>query len=468
MSRSTTPRHWLQRLQQASKPAYMLIADLIAEDIHRGVLSARDPLPTLRDLARDLGLNYTTAARGYAEARKRGLVDAHVGIGTVVRGRNPGLPLRAGTSAAMTMNLPPEPEDPALLQRMQAAAAQVMEGSRPASLYDLLRYQDFGGTPADREAGALWLRGHLPGCTPAQVLVAPGVHGTLLALMSLLARPGETVCVESLTYPGTKAMASQLGVRLHPLPMDDEGLLPEAFEHACKVFYPRALVCTPTIQNPTTTTMSAGRREAIADVALRYGVPIVEDDAYGHLPAETLPPLAHYAPELTYYLGGLSKSLGAGLRVSYARAPQPALAERLAGALRATAVMASPLAAAVATRWIQDGLAQQMLEAVRAESVARQALARRFLRDQEIWAHPEGFHVWVLLPEHPDVAGLAAGLRARGVPGVASVAFSTDGDPPPALRLCLGGQVTRGEVESALRHTAFALDHPEPVHERSV
>ena len=70
----TTPRHWLKRIQEGAKPAYILIAEVIAEDIHKGSLAVRDPLPTLRDLARDLGLNYTTVARGYAEARKLSLI----------------------------------------------------------------------------------------------------------------------------------------------------------------------------------------------------------------------------------------------------------------------------------------------------------------------------------------------------------------------------------------------------------
>ena len=53
----TTPRHWLKRIQEGAKPAYILIAEVIAEDIHKGSLAVRDPLPTLRDLARDLGLS---------------------------------------------------------------------------------------------------------------------------------------------------------------------------------------------------------------------------------------------------------------------------------------------------------------------------------------------------------------------------------------------------------------------------
>ncbi|MFZ3120081.1 MAG: GntR family transcriptional regulator, partial [Variovorax sp.] len=73
---------WQKRLEASDKPAYLLLADLIAEDIRTGRLTARDKLPTLRDLAAELRLNYTTVARGYAEARKRGLIDSRAGTGT--------------------------------------------------------------------------------------------------------------------------------------------------------------------------------------------------------------------------------------------------------------------------------------------------------------------------------------------------------------------------------------------------
>ena len=81
--------HWLRRLQVSDQPAYLQIADLIAEDLRTGRLVARDRLPTLRELAGDLGLNYTTVARGYAEARKRGLITSRPGMGTTARASAP-------------------------------------------------------------------------------------------------------------------------------------------------------------------------------------------------------------------------------------------------------------------------------------------------------------------------------------------------------------------------------------------
>jgi len=453
--------HWLKQLKTVDKPAYLLIADLIAEGVHNGQLVARDRLPPLRDLAVELELNYTTVARAYAEARKRGLIDSHAGMGTFVRGRTP------ARSAEMTMNLPPEIEDPLLLGKLRESAAAVLSGS---DIHALLRYQDFGGTPADRAAGALWLRQRLPACRAELTMVCPGIQSALVALLSQLARPGELICVESLSYPGIKAIAAQLGVRLHALPLDDEGPDADAFEEACKTLAPKALYCNPTILNPTTLTVSQKRREALVDVALRFAVPIIEDDAYAMLLRQMPAPLAVLAPALTYYVTGFAKCLGAGLRAAYIHAPGLRHAERVAGALRATTVMASPITNRLATQWINDGTAGAMAQAIRKESMARQEIAARRLAGYAYQAQPEGFHLWLPLPNETNVPDFAAHMRAQGVGVVSSAAFSTDGDPPPAVRVSLGGPINRDQCDAALHllgdALADALAAPHGMHAR--
>ncbi len=248
---SSPTHHWIKRLADIRKPAYLAIPDLIEEDLATGRLRPRDRLPGLRDLAEELALNYTTVARAYAEARKRGLLDSRAGRGTFVRGRTATLPLAGGSSIEMSMNTPPEPPDYAA--RLRDSAARLMSGSDP---YQLLRYQDFGGSAADKDAGAEWLKHRVPHCDAQNVLVCPGIHSALVALVSQLARPGGTICLDALAYPGIKAIAAQLGVRLQSLPRDDEGPLAHAFEALCKTDKPSAFYCNPTLQNPSTLTLT--------------------------------------------------------------------------------------------------------------------------------------------------------------------------------------------------------------------
>jgi hypothetical protein len=143
--------HWKRRLRQAELPAYQLIADLIAEDLQQGRLAPRERLPPLRTLAQELGLDYTTVVRGMALARERGLVASRPGLGTFTRGSFIGLPLRAGTGAEMTMNQPPEIDAHPAMRALQASAAEYVAG---ASMVELMRYQDFGGSPHEREVAA--------------------------------------------------------------------------------------------------------------------------------------------------------------------------------------------------------------------------------------------------------------------------------------------------------------------------
>lgn len=455
-------RHWAQRLRDSSKPAYLLIPELLAEDLASGRLTPGDRLPPLRDLAQALELNYTTVARGLAEAQKRGQIDARPGRGSFVRSAAPAVPLRGGTAAEMTMNLPPEPDEPALLQRMAEGCAQVY--ADPRRLLANLRYQDFGGSPADRDAGARWLSAFMGPTQAERLLVGPGIHGVLCGLLSLLARPRDTVCVESVSYPGIKALATQLGIKLHALPVDEEGPCPQHFEEACKHVHPKALYCNPTMLNPTSVTMSPARREALADIALRYAVPIIEDDAYGALPTKPPTTMAELAPELTYHVTGFAKCLGAGLRVAYVHAPTVQATQRLAGAMRALTVMAAPPTVSLATQWINDGTASAVVQAIRKETNARHALLLKHLGEQDIWSQPDCFHAWLKLPDTLSPNEAASFWRSRGVAAVASTAFATNTVPPRAVRLCLGGPTTQAQCEQSLRVVADVLRHPQQVH----
>lgn len=457
-------QHWRRRLRDSALPAYQLIPELLAEDLQSGRLTPRDRLPTFRELAVQLDLNYTTVVRAFAEARRRGLIIARPGLGTFVRGSFVGLPLRAGTSAEMTMNMPPEIEDEALLQRLKDSAGQAL--GQATSLHELLRYQDFGGTAHERALAAHWLGQWLDRPPVTEVLCCPGIHSVLTALMPLLIRPGQVLCVEPLAYPGLKAIATHLNIRLHPLQSDASGVLPRSFDDACRAVPVGAICLCPTNQNPTTVTMPIRRREAIAEIALRHSIPIIEDDAYGMLPNAVPPPLAEMAPELTYYLSGLSKCLGAGLRAAFVRAPGEAAARRLAGALRSITVMGSPLASAVVSTWLENGLALEAVRALREEcawrSAALSTVFGRMATSRGLRIQPQGFHAWIEIGGVQGQASrLAAHLRRQGLPAVAAPAFSTDRTPPEALRICLGGSLTREDCRKAISLLAEVMVRPQ-------
>lgn len=449
MPRTADMHRWSLTVRESGRPAYLAVADAIGEDIHTGRLTAAARLPPLREVAEHLHLNYSTVARAYAEAERRGLIESRAGRGTFVRNaatRTGVGPARASL-VEMTMNFPPEPAAPALLARLRDGFADL---ARVVDPYELLRYQEAGGSRPDREAGVRWLAPLLPAVSPDRVVVCPGVQGALVAVLCMLARPGDVVCCEALTYPGVKAIAAQIGLELLGLPVDADGIDPDAFERACATYQPKVLYCNPNLLNPTTAVLSGGRREALVTIARRHGVAIIEDDAYGRLPSHVPPPLAALAPERTFHITGLAKTVGAGLRIAYVAAPDTRQAARLASILRATAVMVSPLTGMLATRWIADGTAEAVLDAVREESRARQRLVARHLPAAAVQTREAAFHTWLSLPAPWSRAVFVEALRRRGIGAVASDVFAVTAPAPEAVRLCLGGPVDRAAVGAAL------------------
>lgn len=447
--------YWVPKLKKNSTPVYLQIAAAIADDIVTGHLTADQRLPPQRKLAELLGLDFTTVGRAYTEAQRRGLVDSRVGRGTFVCGkRRPPIPraVEGRPVVDLSMNMPPEPESTEMLNLMQTGYAEVGKGLR-----HLLRYQDFCGSMSDREAGALWLRRRGLVVQPDRMLVTAGAQCALLALLTTLAPPGSVICCEELTYPGLRALAAQLGVRLVGLPMDAQGIDAVAFAAACAQFAPKALYCNPTLLNPTTATMSLERRQALIEVARFHGVAIIEDDAYGFLPRSGPPALASLAPDITFYVAGLAKCVSAGLRVAYMVAPDTQYAARLAASIRATTVMVSPIAAALATRWIRDGTADVALGAIRKECAVRQKIAARALPSGSYASHPDAFHLWIPLPAPWTRAEFVAHMESSGIGVVPSDSFSVSAQPPEAVRICIGGTASRDDIQHSLEQIARGL-----------
>ena len=446
---------WLPCLNDGSKPRYIAIAEAIQSDLSQGRLLPAQRLPAQRQLARLLGLDFTTVARGYAEAQRRGLIESRVGEGTFVAGapsssNGPGV--RAEVSD-FSMNMPPEPDDGALWTRLGSGLEPMVR-----DLARVLRYQRFGGTDADKHAAVDWLgrRGLVAGLD--RVFVVPGAHAALLAATMVLAdKERGVVLAEALTYPGMKAIAEQLGLELVGLPTDQHGLLPEAFDEACRRLKPRALYLNPTLSNPTTRTIPIERRQEIAAIARSHGVPILEDDPYSMLSAEAPAAFASVAPDVTWHVATLSKCLGAGLRVAYVVVPDARSGWNFAAAVRTANVMVSPITAALATRWIKDGTADALLAAIRAESRERQALAATILPNELVTTDPAAFHFWLSLPSRWSRSAFVGHMASCGLGVVASDLFGTADPVPEAVRICLGGPAPRPVVRTALEFAAHAL-----------
>jgi DNA-binding transcriptional MocR family regulator len=453
---------WAPDLTSRSGPRYRAIADALGEDSAKGRLKPGTRLPTHRELAERLGVTVGTVSRAYAEAARRGLVSGEVGRGTFARGPASELgqaPATAPSEPAaidLSRNHPP-PLDAGrggLLAKTFAALA------RRDDLGPLLDYAPDGGARAHRAAGASWIALSGLEAAPDDVLVTNGSQHGMTAVFGAITGPGDLVVTEALTYPGMKALASLLHLRLQGLPMDAHGLRPDGLEAACRTGNVRALYTIPTIHNPTTAVMPEARRREIAKIARQHGILIVEDDVHGLLAEDAPLPISAFAPETSCYLTGTAKSLAPGLRIGYVLAP-PALVPRLAAGIRATTWMATPLMAEIAAEWIHNGTARQILKRRREEAKARQKIAATALGRFEADAHPSGNHVWLHLPDPWRSETFADQLRRRGVAVTPAQAFLVGrATAPHAVRVCLGAARDRAELEQGLRTLVEVLDGP--------
>jgi DNA-binding transcriptional MocR family regulator len=203
--------------------------------------------------------------------------------------------------------------------------------------------------------------------------------------------------------------------------------------------------------------MPTARREAIAEVVLRHGITVIEDNAYGLLPARPIPAIATLAPACTYYLSTLSKCLSPGLRMAYLVAPDRQKTAELEAAIRATTLMPQMLMTLVVSGWINDGAAAALRDGVRREIVARQAIARELLPADSFASHPEGPHLWLILPPRWHRAEFCAHLRGLGLALSPSDTFAVAQPPPNAVRIGLGAAESQSALRTALRSVAAAL-----------
>jgi DNA-binding transcriptional MocR family regulator len=432
---------WLPQIRSDARPFYRALADVMGRDIAAGRLVAGQRLPPQRDLAEALGVTVPTITRAYALAARRGLIDGTVGRGTFVRP-----PLSADLADApidLSVNAVPAH---AHLGELAARLELPADAGRRAML---LAYPPRAGLGTHRAAGAAWLarRGvHVPA---DQVLVTSGAQHALVVALASVSRPGDTILVEELTYGGLIEAARLLGLTLHAVGMDTEGVQATAIERAVDDTGARVAVLQPVIHNPTGVTMSAARRSAVAGVASRHGLHIIEDDIYGFLAPETAPLVTTLESPWTY-LTSLSKSVVAGVRVGYIAVPagQTTTAER---SIWATEVASSPITAELATALIDDGIADAVVAWKRAELAARQALAREILPGLHREAHPASPHVWWPLPRHWRAGDFVNAARARGILLGAPEGFlGRPGATPRAVRLCLGPPATRERLAGAL------------------
>jgi DNA-binding transcriptional MocR family regulator len=317
----------------------------------------------------------------------------------------------------------------------------------------VLSYGPAGGYGPLRE----WLAAR-HGVEPSRVFLTNGSLQGLVFLSQLLA-PGRRVLVERPTYDRPLKILRELGAEIVPLDCDDDGLDPDALEHALTAGEPPAFVYVlPTFQNPSGRTLPVERRRRVAELAREHDVLLLEDDPYGlvRFEGEALPTIFELSGGATAYSSSFSKTVAPGLRVGWFVLPE-ATAKALDAAATATYITPVQLGQATIFEFISRGLFEPNLARV-CELLGARRDAMLGALDRELpgvrHSRPEGgYFVWAELEEGTDAADVQARAEQAGVTFVKGADF---GGPPESLRLAYSF-VSPAEVAEGIARLASAV-----------
>ena len=430
-------------------------SDLVARlrrAVADGSLAEGTRLPSQRRLAYDLGIAVGTVTSAYQVAEREGLIVSYVGRGSFVA-RPGGRGIRFVPDRQridLSNDRPLETLNPALAGILRTVAAEI--GAEA-----LLDYPESPGCLRHRAGGVRWLSRFGVTASADDVVVCAGSQHAIFCSLAAVCHPGDRILAEELSFHGFRSAAGMLGLQIEAMPVDAHGIVPDAVEEACRTLSPRLLYFTPSVQNPTNAPLNAARRQSLARLAEKYDLALVEDVIRPGT-APLLPaPVYSLAPDRTFFIGGVSKTLGGGLRVSYLAVPRR-WREAVVDAVWASLNMVPPLMAEIVTRLIENGAVDRVIEAKNREAARRRALVERRLGDFDVRTHPSSTVAWLVLPDTWTNAAAVTEIAKQGVAVVPADAFWNGRTPPPdALRLCFGAPKTADTLDTALARIAETL-----------
>lgn len=369
-----------------------------------GRLKTGTRLPATRELASDLGVSRNTVLGAYQQLLAEGYIEGVAGSGTFVARMLPEEMLQSGATQARAAS--PNFRRRPLSKRGKKLAAthpNIAEeafgkllpfrsstpdlASFPCSIWarlltrysrnpsaDLLGYVYPAGHPRLRAAIASYLKAARGvRCEAEQVIIVPGAQVAFDIIAQMLLDPGETALVEDPGYFGARGVFARAGIRLSPMPIDEEGVSINAIRKNRDGA--RLLYVTPSHQFPLGVTMSLARRLELLEWARQTGGWIIEDDYDGEFryTGRPIPSLQGLdGDERVVYTGTFSKVLFPSLRIGYLVAPRD-LVEAFINGRVMTDMHSSTIPQAALADFIEEGHFARHLRRMRKLYAERQA-----------------------------------------------------------------------------------------------
>lgn len=427
------------------EPLYRQLRHALEHEIATGALDPLLPLPSSRELARELGISRNTVNTAYQELEAEGFVEARPRRGLflnvemlneLARGKRNSvaatpvdwsrhLNVRADTgipeiAKVSDWHVHPYPfvagqVDSSSFPRLAWARA-LREALEPPHLHYSLR----DGIDEDDPALVDQLCRHvLPGrgieVQPDQVLVTLGSQQGLDLLGHTLLAPGSVVGVENPGYLDARHIFLRAGAGLRPFPVDGSGLVPPDELAGVSLLH-----LTPSHHSPTNVTLSIARRRQLLALAEAHDTLIVEDDYDSEFRYQGSPTPAMKAlpdSERVIYLGTFSKFLAPGLRLGYL-VGAPDLVSELRSQRRYRVRHASGHTQRAMALLIASGQYHRTVRRRRTNLARRWTALREALNVHFPWSvetPPGGVSIWVEGPSGLDCVELSDRALQRGV-----------------------------------------------------
>src|SRR5260370_6227000 len=468
----TAPISSLIQLERASGvPLYRQICQRLREAILAGELAEGGRLPTERALANELGVNRTTVMNAYNQLASEGLVEGHVGRGTLVRRNNLGcgggnfenacawlLGLPAGERELLGPDAHLLSELAAMGERrdiISLAAGTPARDLLPAEMLSTIfaegllnaRQSALGYCPVEgllslRRGIAARMRKRGVAVDEQHILILSGSTQGIGLAGRLLLSPGDEVVVEVPTYLGAIQVFRALGARVIGGPTDHDGMGVDLLETVLVGDRPRLIYTQPPFQNLAGIVMSHERRRRLLLLAKRYQTPILEDDPYGEMYFEGKEPQPLMAMDHSgqvLYLSTYSKTLAPGLRVAWIAAPEPII-ERLSLHKQIFDLNTNAIGQWAVSEVLQRGLLDDHLTKLRRRYQHKrdwmlQAMSTHWPKEVRV-SHPQGgFHIWCRLLGDMRARSLLREAAHEQVAFVIGEPFHVDGGGQQQFRL---------------------------------
>jgi 2-aminoadipate transaminase len=317
-----------------------------------------------------------------------------------------------------------------------------------------------------------WIAAHMARrglrCQPEQVFITNGAQQGLAILSRLLLDPGQPAVIEQVTFTGIQQVTVGRGADVRTVPTDlstgvDVDALEEAFAQSPR---PHLAVIIPDFHNPLGVSLTADKRQRIAELAARYNVPLIEDDPYSSLRfmGEPLLPVTAYDDAgITFYLGSFSKILAPAMRLGWIVAPLD-LIPQITVLRESLDLESSILTQKAVYEFLSQGYLENHLATFnRANRERMEVLVDSLnihLGDVATWTHPEGgLFIWVTLPEYVDTWEMLPRAIEHKVAYVPGGAFVVEGGYRNTMRLNFSN-ATPEKIREGIAQLAEVIHEP--------